>query len=277
MAAVAVATVLATLVVAGVSPASASTLNGIATIATPGTSTPLTSGGSTTSFTVSLPSQSAGSGDTASGGYHVYSYLVPRGTNLSTVTFVGFPSTGYVFVDNTGLYYGPVNTAIKTGQIIGIPNNFQWGPLVSSDGVPKSTLLYTGGTSGVWEAGLACANTHGALSDNWNTEVTFNAKAGDPNGFTWTDGLYVSTKTLPAGTRGKAYKVTLHAAGGKAPYVWKSTSALPKGLTLSTAGVLSGTPAKSLAAKAYPIKVQVTDATKPTKLTATATLSLTLS
>ena len=173
------------LVVAGI--AGASTLGGTATIATPGTTTPLSSGGSTTQFTLTLPALAACTGDTATGGYHVYSYLVQKGTALSGVTFVNFPSAGYGLVDTLGTYYGPANTAIGTGQIINIPNDFEWGPLVNTDGgsVTLAQLLYTGGTTGVWEAGLVCANTSGAVTDNWNTELTFTTSSSDAHGFTW--------------------------------------------------------------------------------------------
>lgn len=167
--------------------AAAATVNGVATIAVAADpSQALSSGGSTTEFTVTLPANAACSGDTATDGYHVYSYLVPEGTNLTTVKFVGSPSTGFGFVSNLGVYYGPANTAVTTGQIVSIPADFEWGPLVSIDKVPLSTLLYTSGSSGVWEAGIACANTNGALTDNWNTQITFAASASDANGFTWT-------------------------------------------------------------------------------------------
>ena len=121
--------------------AGASTIDGTATVSSPGTTTALASGGSTTQFTVTLPAQASCDGDTATGGYHVYSYLVPKGTALSSVTFNSFPSTGYGLVDAIGTYYGPVNTAVTTGQIIGIPNDFEWGPLVTTDGgsVPLTT------------------------------------------------------------------------------------------------------------------------------------------
>ncbi len=164
-------------------PASAATLGGTATITDP-SSNPLASGGSATMFSVALPANAACSGDTSTGGYHIYSYLVTRGTDVTTVTFGTHPSVGLGFVNNVGLYYGPVNTAITTGQIIGIPTNFEWAPLLS-DGETLASLLYTGGTSGVWEAGIACATSAGVLSDYWNTEVTFTASTADPNGFVW--------------------------------------------------------------------------------------------
>lgn len=57
--------------VLAVTHAGAATLGGTATITNPLTSQPLTSGGSATVFTVTLPQGAACSGDTATGGYHV--------------------------------------------------------------------------------------------------------------------------------------------------------------------------------------------------------------
>ena len=178
---------MATLTLAGVSPASASTLNAVATIANATTDAPLASGASKTPFTVTLPPNAACSGDTASDGFHVYSYLVPKGTAVSSITFTEDPSTGYGFVNNIGTYYGAANTAATTGQVISIPNNFQWAPLVSDDGVAVSQLVNSGTTPGVWEGGIACANSSGVLTDNWNTQITFKASSTDPTGFVWSD------------------------------------------------------------------------------------------
>ena len=83
-------------------------------------------------------------------------------------------------------YYGAVNTAVDTGQIIGIPNDFVWGKLVKTDGGAVAlTTLVDGPSHGVWEAGIACATTHGRLADHWNTQVTFTADARDAHGFAW--------------------------------------------------------------------------------------------
>ncbi len=199
--------VAATLTAAGAlcvvfgSPASASTTDGVATVTTPGTFTALASGGSTTLFTVGLPANAACSGDTATGNYHVFSYMLPKGTSLSTVSFTtGLPSTGYGLVDNTGSYYGAVNTAITTGQITGIPNNFEWAPVVTNSVYSVAQL-----TAQPWEVGLACADVHGVVSDNWNTELTFTAAGSDPTGFTWSavpGGNAVTTTTTTTTTTG---------------------------------------------------------------------------
>ncbi|WP_370677708.1 Calx-beta domain-containing protein [Pleomorphomonas sp. PLEO] len=56
----------------------------------------------------------------------------------------------------------------------------------------------------------------------------------------------VAPATLPSATVGSAYSQTLSASGGTAPYSFAITSGtLPSGLSLSGAGVLSGTPTAS--------------------------------
>ena len=207
--------------------ASASTTNGTATITDPSNS-PLASGGSSTVFTVALPAQAACTGDTATGGYHVFSYLVQKGTSPSTINFTsGDPVPGYGFFSSIGTYYGPVNTATTTGQIIGIPD-FEWGPAVVSDSL-LSTLLAGGG---VWEGGIACANSSGAVTDWWNTEITFTASISDPDGFTWSavpgPPGSSSTPTMTAGA------TTTTTAGGTTTTTPGSTTTTQPGATTTT-------------------------------------------
>ena len=58
--------------------------------------------------------------------------------------------------------------------------------------------------------------------------------------------LQVTSSQLPDGTVAAAYSSTLSASGGSAPYVWSVlTGALPAGLTLTTAGTITGTPTTS--------------------------------
>ncbi len=231
-------------------PSTAATLGGVATIVDPGTSQALTSGGSTTVFTVALPTGAACSGDTANDGYHVYSYLVPHGTDLGTVKFVNFPTKGYGFVDNTGTYYGAANTAINTGQIIGIPTNLEWAPLTNS--VALSTLL-GGGSSASWDAGIACADTNGNLSDNWNVELTFTADGSDPNGFTWSTGGGGggTTTTTAAGgstttTAGGGSTTTTAGGGPTTTTDAGTTTTTSGGATTTTAGDTTTTAANTV-------------------------------
>jgi hypothetical protein len=58
--------------------------------------------------------------------------------------------------------------------------------------------------------------------------------------------LRITTTSLAPGIAGGAYSATLHATGGTAPYHWLvEKGRLPKGLTLSDSGVISGTPQAS--------------------------------
>ncbi len=55
--------------------------------------------------------------------------------------------------------------------------------------------------------------------------------------------LAVATTSLPAGTLGAPYSGTVSATGGKAPFTWSIASgSLPAGLSMSAAGIISGTP-----------------------------------
>ena len=90
-----------------------------------------------------------------------------------------------------------------------------------------------------------------------------------------TSSLSVSTASLPTGLASAPYSQTLQATSGSGSLTWSLPSAvigntdgtstaagsLPSGLSLSSSGVISGTPAVSTANKTYPnIVFQVTDA-----------------
>lgn len=58
--------------------------------------------------------------------------------------------------------------------------------------------------------------------------------------------VVIDTTSLPGATIGVAYSATLTAHGGNPPYTWSIFSgSLPVGLSLSSAGVISGTPTGS--------------------------------
>ena len=149
---------------------------------------PLASGGSTTTFTVALPCGAVCTGDTATDGCHVFSYLVPQGTSVSGPTFTTHPSEGLGLVNNAGTYYETVNTALGTGEIVSSHRPPMGTPRLGLPRGPLDAALQRqrGHASGVWETGIACADSSGTLSDYWNSSVTFSANASDPIGFVWT-------------------------------------------------------------------------------------------
>jgi len=69
--------------------------------------------------------------------------------------------------------------------------------------------------------------------------------------------IVIAPAALPGAIRGTAYSETLTATGGGGGYTFTAPAVeLPKGITLSKAGLLSGTPT---AAGTYPITVTATD------------------
>ena len=76
--------------------------------------------------------------------------------------------------------------------------------------------------------------------------------------------IQISPTTLPDATTTNVYNVVLSAAGGTAPYAWSLASgspALPANLTLSSGGVISGTPNQS---GTFDFIIQMTDSSVPT-------------
>jgi phosphodiesterase/alkaline phosphatase D-like protein len=77
---------------------------------------------------------------------------------------------------------------------------------------------------------------------------------------------------LPAATVNTAFTFTFGRAGGQSPFTWARTSgALPTGLSLSSAGVLSGTPT---ATGLFTFTLRVTDSTSGTAQTSSSTYSI---
>ena len=72
--------------------------------------------------------------------------------------------------------------------------------------------------------------------------------------------LSVATTPLALATKGSPYSASLTATGGTAPYVWRPLGALPAGLSLSSGGVITGTPS---VLGTFTFTVQVTDSTAP--------------
>ena len=109
---------------------------------------------------------------------------------------------------------------------------------------------------------------------------SFTVKVTDANGqsatqatsITVSAGVSATFPAPPAADVGGAYSDTLTAAGGTTPYTWSvNAGTLPPGLSLSSAGVLAGTPAT---AGSYPFTVNVVDANNGI---ATASITLVVS
>jgi trimeric autotransporter adhesin len=82
--------------------------------------------------------------------------------------------------------------------------------------------------------------------------------------------LTLSASSIPPALAGVVYSATLGVTGGTPPYKWSGSGSLPGGMSLSSGGVLSGTPSQ---AGAYSFTVTVQDSSTP-PLTASGSFNL---
>jgi len=122
---------------------------------------------------------------------------------------------------------------------------------VSSGTLPAGISLSADGTL----AGTPTAA--GTFSFTVNVTDASGQSATEAASVTVIDRVATTFAAPPSGEIDTAYTDTLTADGGTAPYTWSvKLGILPPGITLSSAGVLAGTPAT---AGNYPVTVNVTD------------------
>jgi hypothetical protein len=176
-------------------------------------------------------------------------------------------------------------------------------PTITTASLPTATagtaysvaLVVTGGTSpftwtitsGSLPAGLSLSSggvIAGTPTGAGSGSVTFQVKdaAGNSASQALTvtvnppPALIITTTSLPNGTNGTPYSQTLQATGGVPSYKWSITAgSLPAGLSLSSAGVISGTPSGTVSSTSN-FTVTVTDSQTPTAATKNANLSITV-
>jgi hypothetical protein len=143
---------------------------------------------------------------------------------------------------------------------------------------PGSTITHTGGTgavtlavtSGALPANLSM-NTAGVVSGTTTDAVAtynFTVTAADSLGASTSQGFSIDVidppaglpvitngSVLPNGTLNLGYALNLTIAGGTSPYVFSLDSGtLPNGLTLSSTGVITGTPS-ALGTSTFDVRV----------------------
>lgn len=126
-------------------------------------------------------------------------------------------------------------------------------------GSQNGSVVQVSTIGGVALFSLASGTTEGSIllemtADRFDNDVTNGIQtpitqllsmavtAGSASGTTAAT-LVLVTATPPGGTNGLPYSYAFGAKGGVAPYTWTALGGLPEGLTLSSSGILSGTPA----------------------------------
>jgi uncharacterized repeat protein (TIGR03803 family) len=159
------------------------------------------------------------------------------GTVSTLATFNGTDgvnSDGPLVMDRNGNLYG---TATANGAGVGYSGTIFELPNGSGT---INTLATFNGSNGTTAVGGLTMDSNSNLYGVTTTGGTFN----DGTIFELpVSGIALLPQSLPAATVGAGYSQTLSTIGGAAPYTFAVTAgALPAGLTLSPAGVLSGTP-----------------------------------
>ncbi|VVE90823.1 putative Ig domain-containing protein [Pandoraea bronchicola] len=176
------------------------------------------------------------------------------------------PATITVTVLNASVTYAPSSPAAGT---VGMAYSQTLAPAASGGAAPYTYAL----ASGALPAGLTLDPSTGALSGTPTASGTFNFTVKATDGsmgsgpFSATSGtltltinaptISLSPASLPMATVATSYSQTVSASGGTASYTYAVTSgSLPSGMTLSSGGVLSGTPT---AGGAFNFTVTATD------------------
>jgi hypothetical protein len=247
----------------------------------------------TTSYSQTL----VGNGGTPPYTWTLNSGTLPPGLMLSASTISGTPSTAgaYNFTvrgsDSTNPATQSATQALSIVVGAALSVNTSSLPNALATGAYSQPLSATGGTSpyswtlttGSLPPGLSLA-TAGSIYGTPTTAGTYNftvqvADTSTPTrtatgslSITVGAALTIPTAALPSGMLTASYSEALAATGGTSPYTWSIASgALPAGLSLSTAGVITGTPTAS---GLFSFVVQATDSTAPSAQTATRALTL---
>jgi hypothetical protein len=175
----------------------------------------------------------------------------------------------------------------KTATSASFPEGTSTTVTLSATGYPAPTITETGALpSGVTFVNGVLSGTPAATTESSTYDLTITASNGItpaatlPTTFVLTviaPLVITTTSPLPSATPGSAYSEQLTATGGLGAYAWKKTGTLPKGLSLSSTGLLSGTLSTTVTSGSYSIPVEVTVTEGKSKVTVPATLTLPVS
>ena len=241
-----------------------------------------------TQYAVSTPLALSSSGGTAPYTYQIDSGALPSGMSLSSSGVIAGTPTA-----PPGVYSFDVRSTDASGcsAVKSLSITVTCPTLSISPGTTPtarqyeaySELLSASGGTAPYQWSLVSGALPAGLSLNSNGQITgvptsvqgafqFTVQASDSSGCSATRlislqldcaDIVIQPDTLPVGTLNAAYSETLSATGGTAPYSWSlAGGALPSGITLSTAGVISGSPT---VVGSFNLTVEVRDANNCTQ------------
>jgi hypothetical protein len=154
------------------------------------------------------------------------------------------PANNTLLITPTSLPPGVVGAAYSS-ELSGSGGTLPYTWVVGSGNLPQGLSLASNGiisgtptTTGQYSL-TAKVTDSSSPAQSTSASVSISISSGSST-------LSITTTTLPSGLLGKAYSSGLSATGGMLPYNWVVTSGnLPKGLTLASNGIISGTPTGS--------------------------------
>jgi sugar lactone lactonase YvrE len=179
----------------------------------------------TFNFTVTATDSSTGTGPYTGSRAYALTVSAPTITVSPTTMPSATVAASYSQSISAAGGTGPYTFAVSAGSLPA-------GLSLSSAGILSGTPTAGGSFTFTVRATDSTTGTGAPFSGSRAFTLTVNAPT-----------VTVSPTTLPGGTYNAAYSQTLAASGGTSPYSFSvSSGSLPNGLTLSSAGVVSGTP-----------------------------------
>jgi len=205
--------------------------------------------------------------------------VLPLGLTISSGVISGTPTTGGRFaftVKLTDANGASLSSAVTLDIFSNLPPRISNTTLpngivgrdytellLGAEGAPPYTFAVTSGSLpaglSLSSAGVLTGTPTAAEIQSFQVTLTDSQGQRAQRAFTLSTHplLVVQTTSLAEGYQGQFYNQTLMASGGKTPYRWEAQGSLPTGLTLTPAGILSGTPT---VAGSYGLTFTLTDA-----------------